>query len=100
MGFEQKSNQRIPETEIGAVSERVYLLVGREKGVARFGITSFFVQCEEFERTGQLRKIHVKQRGNFTIDVDLMRQFRQYCQEKGYKMSTVVEQLLKQHIQS
>ncbi len=53
---------------------------------------------EEFDRTGQLHKIHSKERFNFTIDGLLMLQFRDYCEKNNFKMSTIVEQLIKEKI--
>jgi hypothetical protein len=50
---------------------------------------------EEFDRTGQLNKVNVKERVTFTIDMNLMRKFRSYCESNNLKMSQVVEKLLK-----
>ena len=50
---------------------------------------------EEFDRTGQLSKVTYKERVNFTLDMDLMRKFRSYCQSHNLKMSNVLETLLK-----
>ena len=52
----------------------------------------------EFDRTGQLRKVTVKERVDFTLDAELMRLFRSYCKEHGLKMSNVLEKLLKKEL--
>ncbi len=52
----------------------------------------------EFDRTGLLRKIKVKERVNFTLDAELMRRFRSYCQEHSLKMSNVLEKVLKKEL--
>jgi hypothetical protein len=53
---------------------------------------------EEFDRTGLLKKVAVKERVNFTIDMDLMRKFRAYCEKQNLKMSSVVEQLVREEL--
>ncbi len=53
----------------------------------------------EFDRTGQLRKVRVKERVNFTIDAELMRKLRSYCQKHGVKMSNVLEKMLKKELE-
>lgn len=53
---------------------------------------------EEFDRTGQLSKATYKERVSFTIDMDLMRKFRSYCQSHNLKMSNVLETLLKEKL--
>lgn len=52
----------------------------------------------EFDRTGQLRKVKVKERVNFTLDAELMRRFRSHCQEHNLKMSNVLEKALKKEL--
>lgn len=54
----------------------------------------------EFDRTGQLRKVKVKERVNFTLDTELMRKLRSYCQKHGLKMSNVIEKTLKKELKS
>lgn len=49
---------------------------------------------EDFDRTGVLAKPTYKERVNFTIDMELMRIFRSYCEKHGFKMSTIVERLI------
>ena len=53
---------------------------------------------EEFDRTGLLRKNKIKERATFTIDMDLMRSFRSYCDKHNTKMSQVVEKLIKEEL--
>jgi len=52
----------------------------------------------EFDRTGQLRKVKVKERVNFTLDAELMRRFRSYCLQHDLKMSNVLEKTLKKEL--
>ena len=52
----------------------------------------------EFDRTGHLRKINVKERANFTLDAELMRRFRSYCRQHSLKMSQVLEKMLKKEL--
>lgn len=55
----------------------------------------FLEALEEFDRTGQLRKVSYKERVTFTIDEDLIAKFRAYCKKNDLKMSTLVEKLIK-----
>ena len=56
---------------------------------------------EEYDRTHKLkRKITYKQRYNFTLDEDLMAQFRRYSAEHHAKMSTLLESLIRNKLQS
>ncbi len=48
----------------------------------------------EYERTGKLPKPNPKQRANFTIDAKLIRQYREYCKNHGYKMSARIERFI------
>jgi len=51
---------------------------------------------EEYDRTHVLkRKVSYKQRCNFTLDADLVRTFRHYCNVHQQKMSTVLEGLIR-----
>lgn len=50
---------------------------------------------QEFDRTGQLRKLSYKERATFTIDETLMAKLRAYCKKRGIKMSSLVEKLIK-----
>ena len=49
----------------------------------------------EFERTGKLKKPNPKTRANFTIDSRLLRRFRSYCENRGLKMSALIEKFIK-----
>ena len=57
-----------------------------------------FIALEELDRTGRLVKTRRKQRVNFTIDEEVMRKFRTYCDNK-LKMSTIVEDLIKKFLE-
>lgn len=52
----------------------------------------------ELERTGKLPKPNPKERVNFTIDVKLIREFRSYCKEHGYKMSSLIEKYIEKEL--
>ena len=58
----------------------------------------FLQALEEFDRTGQLSKSTYKERVNFSLDMDLMRKFRNHCEKNNLKMSNVVERLLKEKL--
>ena len=58
----------------------------------------FLEALEEFDRTGQLSRVNYKERATFTIDMDVMRKFRDYCEKNNFKMSNVVEKLLKEKL--
>ena len=57
-----------------------------------------FEALVEFERTKKLPKLSYKQRANFTIDAELLRKFRIYCQKHSYKMSTKLEELIRKEM--
>lgn len=59
----------------------------------------FLEALEEFDRTGLLRKPTAKERVTFTIDMEVMRLFRSFCAQRGMKMSTVIERLLRTELQ-
>mgnify|MGYP001560793919 CR=1 FL=1 len=52
----------------------------------------------EFERTGKLPKLTHKKRVNFTIDEEIFRKFRNYCQKKGLSMSHIIEKFIEKEI--
>lgn len=53
---------------------------------------------EEFDRTGQLQKPVSKERATFTINMEVMRKLRDYCEKHNLKMSNVVEQWIKEKL--
>ncbi len=57
-----------------------------------------FRALEEYDRTRRLRRWGNKVRVNFTIDPSIYSAFRKYCSKEGYKMSTVVERLIKRAV--
>ena len=58
----------------------------------------YFEALVEYEKTGRLPKFKYKKRVNFTIDSDLLKRFRLYCQGHSMKMSTKIEQLIKDEV--
>jgi len=52
----------------------------------------------EYERTGKLPKPNPKERANFTIDAKLLRLYRAYCKEHGYKMSARIEKFIEKEL--
>lgn len=53
---------------------------------------------QELDRRSPVHPAGRKERATFTIDLELMRQFRSYCEKKGWKMSMVVEKVLKKEL--
>ena len=56
------------------------------------------ISLEELDRTGKLNKINYKERVNFTIDSDVLREFRNYCKEHGFSMSALIEKFMKEKL--
>ena len=54
---------------------------------------------EEYDKTRRLRKINRKERANFTIDSYLLTRFRKHCKKYGMKMSTKIEQYMKDEME-
>ena len=54
-----------------------------------------FIALEELDRTGKLRKTNYKKRYNFTLDQNLMQEFRTYCVRSNINMSGKIGTLLK-----
>ena len=52
----------------------------------------------EYERTKKIPKLNYKTRANFTLDSDVFRKFRSYCNDKGLSMSHIVEKHLKEEV--
>ncbi len=59
-----------------------------------------FLALEEYDRTRKLKRWATKVRANFTLDRNIMRKFRSHCEEKGFKMSSLLERLIKKEMQS
>jgi len=59
-----------------------------------------FAALEEFDRTGKLRKLKYKERATFTIDEELMIEFRDYCKKHNMKMSSIIEGMIKNKIKN
>lgn len=57
-----------------------------------------FIALEEYDRTRKLKKWATKERANFTIDRNVLRKFRNYCGENGFKMSSLLEKMIKTEI--
>lgn len=57
-----------------------------------------FRALEEYDRTRKLRRWGNKVRVNFTLDPAVYAGFRTYCDKQGYKMSTIVERLIKKAV--
>ncbi len=50
----------------------------------------------EFEKTGRVPKFTYKKRVNFTLDSALFSKFRDFCSKRGIKMSTRIEQKIRE----
>jgi len=63
--------------------KKAHKIVERDKVV--------FDTLMEFERD---KRIRTKTRLNFTIDKNIAAKFRKFCREKGYNMSSKIEQAM------
>tara|TARA_Y100000310_G_scaffold345591_1_gene466999 strand:+ start:1364 stop:1600 length:237 start_codon:yes stop_codon:yes gene_type:complete len=59
---------------------------------------AYLTMLEELDRTGKLKKAHYKERVNFTIDGNIINQFRKSCNTNDIKMSTKIETLIKDYL--
>lgn len=50
----------------------------------------------QYEKTGKIRS---KTRMNFTIDKSIAQNFKQYCEENGFNMSSKVEKAMNEMIE-
>jgi len=57
-----------------------------------------FESLEEYDKTHKLKKIDFKQRANFTIDSNLLDDFRKYCKKNGMKMSSKIEGFIREEL--
>ena len=58
-----------------------------------------FDALEQYDKTHRLKKIHYKERANFTIDSNLLKRFRKHCQKNGMKMSAKIEQYMRDELE-
>ena len=58
-----------------------------------------FESLLEFEKTGKLPKTVYRDRINLTINSSLLKEFRKYCQERGYNMSRLIEKHIKEELE-
>ena len=58
-----------------------------------------FAALEEFDRTGKLVKPTYKERSNFTIDAQLLKEFRAYCKAHAINMSAKIESWIKKELE-
>ena len=58
-----------------------------------------FDALEEYDKTHRLKKINFKERANFTIDSNILKSFRKYCQLHGMKMSAKIEQYMEKELE-
>lgn len=59
-----------------------------------------FDALTEFERIKKVPKFTYKKRVNFTLDPEVFRKFRKACDRKGIKMSTRIEQLIREDVKN
>jgi post-segregation antitoxin (ccd killing protein) len=57
-----------------------------------------FSALEEFERTKRIPKFSYRKRLDITIDEHLLKRFRNYCRERGLRMSRIIEKHLKEEL--
>jgi len=53
---------------------------------------------DELERTGKVPKFTKKERIDITIDSEILRKFRTYCEKNKLKMSNVIEKLIEKQV--
>ena len=56
------------------------------------------ISLEELDRTGKLNKINYKERASFTLDTDVLRDFRKYCKKHSLNMSALIEKFMRQRV--
>jgi hypothetical protein len=61
---------------------------------------AMFVVLEELDRTGKLRKSKYKNRYNFTLDEEIMQEFRSYCVKNNMNMSGKIENMIKEYLKN
>jgi hypothetical protein len=59
-----------------------------------------FEALVEFEKTKKLPKTSYRRRINITIDADLLRKIRQYCNSRGVAMSRLIEKQLREELKN
>ena len=52
----------------------------------------------EWEKTKELRKLTYRKRLDITINEELLKKFKKYCEEKGLVMSRVLEKHIKEEL--
>lgn len=52
----------------------------------------------EMERTGRVPKFTRKERIDITIDNEILRKFRAYCEKNKLKMSNLIEKLIEKQV--
>lgn len=69
----------------------------RLKGIIKEN-EEYLTLLEELDRTGKLRKARYKERVNFTIDEQVLNEFRRYCEDNNLKMSGLIESMIKEFL--
>jgi len=57
-----------------------------------------FSALEEFERTQKIPKYSYRKRLDVTLDENILREFKEYCKNKGYSMSRLIERYIKKEL--
>ena len=57
-----------------------------------------FSALEEFEHTKRIPKFSYRKRIDITIDENILKKFKQYCQERGLNMSRLIEIHIKEEL--
>ncbi|MDD5133232.1 MAG: plasmid partition protein ParG [Candidatus Nanoarchaeia archaeon] len=57
-----------------------------------------FEALMDFEKTGRVPKFTKKERIDITIDSEILRKFRAYCEKNSLKISNVIEKLIKNNL--
>ena len=57
-----------------------------------------FESLLEFEKTKKIYKLYRRKRLNVTIDENILRDFKQYCEEKHLNMSRLLEEKMLEYM--
>lgn len=57
-----------------------------------------FSALEEYDRTRKLPRLTYRKRINLTIDQDILKKFKKYCEENNYNMSRLIEKHIKEEL--
>jgi len=68
------------------------------KGIKEY--PEIFSALEEFEKTKRIPNFSYRKRLDITINENILREFKNYCRERGLSMSRVIELHLKEELKN